>query len=75
MKAFGPYKDKVEIDFTKVGEQGLYLISGDTGAGKTTIFDGISYALYGVTSSYGQGQRQSRGGSALGKFPAQRFCG
>ncbi len=50
MQAFGPYQNKVEIDFTKLGENGLYLITGDTGAGKTTIFDAMCYALYGKGS-------------------------
>ena len=39
MSAFGPYKDSVVIDFSKIGENGIFLITGDTGAGKTTIFD------------------------------------
>jgi exonuclease SbcC len=50
MTAFGPYADQTVIDFEKLGENGLYLITGDTGAGKSTIFDAISWVLFGVTS-------------------------
>lgn len=50
ISAFGPYAECETIDFEKLGNKGLYLITGDTGAGKTTIFDAITYVLYGKSS-------------------------
>ncbi|ENQ3077126.1 SMC family ATPase [Bacillus cereus] len=50
MTAFGPYKQQETIDFEELGEHRIFAISGNTGAGKTTIFDAICYALYGEAS-------------------------
>lgn len=50
MSAFGPYAETVSVPLEKLGESGLYLICGDTGAGKTTVFDAIAFALFGETS-------------------------
>ena len=54
MVAFGPYKDEQTIDFSKFLDDSLFLITGETGSGKTTIFDAICFVLYGDVS----GQRK-----------------
>lgn len=56
MQAFSTYLEKTVIDFRPLNEKGLYLITGDTGAGKTTIFDAICFALYGEASGSDRGK-------------------
>lgn len=61
VSAFGPFAERTEIDFGKIGGSGIYLITGDTGSGKTTIFDAVSFALYGEAS----GGRELRAGRSF----------
>ena len=60
MTAFGPYRATETVDFTRLGENRLFLIHGETGAGKTSILDGIVFALYGQTSGGERSGQQMR---------------
>lgn len=69
ISAWGPYKERAEIDFTKFQGEGLFLITGATGAGKTTIFDAITYALYGALSGQMREKGSVRSDFAAGETP------
>lgn len=71
LSAFGPYAGTVELDMEKLGTKGLYLITGDTGAGKTTIFDGIVYALYGLPSGENREPAMLRSKYAEAQVPTE----
>ncbi|MDO4475994.1 MAG: SMC family ATPase [Lachnospiraceae bacterium] len=60
ISAFGPYAGLTSLDMTKLGDTGLYAITGETGAGKTTIFDAIMYALYDTGSGEDREARNLR---------------
>lgn len=59
ISGFGPFAGVEQVDFGRLGRSGLFLVTGDTGAGKTTVFDAITFALYGVASG-GRQRRSAR---------------
>ena len=59
MSAFGPYAGQTEVDFESLGASGVYLVCGDTGSGKTMIFDAICFALFGEASGDAKGGARS----------------
>ena len=71
MSAFGPYAGRVEVDLDRLGSRGLYLITGNTGAGKTTIFDAITFALYGTPNGEDRKASMLRSQYALPETPTE----
>ena len=77
ISAFGPYAGEEEVSFEQFGTEGLFLITGDTGAGKTTIFDAISFALFGDASGkYRESGylRSDYAGAQTATYVELRFC-
>lgn len=68
--AFGPFADTVEVDFDELGADGLFLLHGQTGAGKTSILDAVAFALYGtVPGARADGRRLLSDHAAAGAVP------
>ena len=71
MAAFGPYAGVETIEMERLGTDGIYLITGDTGAGKTTIFDAITFALFGCASGADRTGSMMRSNYALPETPTE----
>ena len=71
MQAFGPYAREQNIDFATLGDKNFFLITGPTGAGKTTILDAMTFALYGTGSGNLRDGKSMRSDYAPAEYPTQ----
>ena len=71
IQAFGPYREREVVDFAELGPNRVFLIQGDTGAGKTTILDAMVFALYGATSGGERSPDQMRCDAAPSNVPTE----
>ena len=74
LKAFGPFAARAEIDFDALSEAGIFLLNGETGAGKTSVLDGICYALYGSLPGVRQGAKSLRSDHAAPGVEPEVIC-
>lgn len=70
LEGFGPFKEQQEVDFAEFDADGLFLIGGETGAGKSSILDGIAYALYGSTPRW-----EDSSATGVGNRVRSDYCG
>lgn len=74
LQAFGPFAVRAEIDFDALSEAGIFLLNGETGAGKTSVLDGICYALYGSLPGVRQGAKSLRSDHAAPGVEPEVSC-
>ncbi|GAA5226241.1 AAA family ATPase [Paeniglutamicibacter antarcticus] len=74
LQAFGPFAVRAEIDFDALSEAGIFLLNGETGAGKTSVLDGICYALYGSLPGVRQGAKSLRSDHAAPGVEPEVIC-
>ncbi|MHA7153505.1 AAA family ATPase [Arthrobacter sp. TMN-50] len=74
LQAFGPFADRQEVDFDRLGAHGLFLLNGPTGAGKSSVLDAICYALYGSVPGVRQGAKRLRSDHAPESLAPEVTC-
>ncbi|WP_051427429.1 SMC family ATPase [Arthrobacter sp. H20] len=74
LQAFGPFAERQEVDFDRLGAHGLFLLNGPTGAGKSSVLDAICYALYGSVPGARQGAKRLRSDHAAASLAPEVVC-